>query len=67
VEQVVVVNEAVDVVETEVVVVVSEIVARGAMLSLRFEWGSPDPLSALSADTLRRRNEEMGSGSYSAI
>ena len=37
-EQVVVVNEAVEVVETEVVVVVSEIVARGAILSLRFVW-----------------------------
>jgi hypothetical protein len=38
VEQVDVVNEAVKVVDTVVVVAVSEIVASGEILSLRFVW-----------------------------
>ena len=59
-------NVELNVVAIDVVVIVSEIVASGAMLSLRFVWGSPDPLSALSAETLLRRNEAIGSGSYSA-
>ena len=56
------------VVATDVVALVSEIVASGdKTLSLRFLHGSPDPLSALSAETRLRLSEEIGSGSYSEV
>ena len=65
VEQTDVDNVELKLVATEVVDIVSDIVASGAILSLRLKQGSPDPLSALSAETLLRRNDAMGSGSYS--